>query len=145
MSCIYTASLQWGRAHLYNTFVFTNCFLIIALCVREEDEEEEEEEEDDDDVDDMKEAVKPVKTPVKAPVRMPEKKPDVGSNSLKSPRRPFTMGEIKTKMKTLVGKGHSLPRNEKKFENLVKHTFRLGDKTVIKELWVWVQTLKQTK
>ncbi|XP_043559874.1 nucleophosmin-like isoform X1 [Chiloscyllium plagiosum] len=59
----------------------------------------------------------------------------------KTTKAPLTIEEIKTKLKTFLEKGVSLPKMESKFVNFLKNGLRVEDPKMIKDLWTWRQTL----
>ncbi|XP_072446321.1 nucleophosmin-like [Chiloscyllium punctatum] len=59
----------------------------------------------------------------------------------KTPKAPLTIEEIKTKLKTFLEKGVSLPKLESKFVNFLKNGFKVEDPKMVKDLWTWRQTL----
>ncbi|XP_067836259.1 nucleophosmin 1b [Heptranchias perlo] len=111
----------------------------------DEDEDDEEEEDDDDEEDDDEDEI--AKTPAKTSVKTPERnrKQEDKSKLPKAPKTAPTVDDIKTKLKTMIEKGQHLPKTEQKFQNFIKSSFRFEELKVIEELWVWGQTLKQSK
>lgn len=125
----------------------------------EDDEGEEEESEEETPVKAKKPAAKP-QTPAQngksntpGPKQQPktadagkknEKKPQTPKSpkTPKTPQAPLGIPEIKAKMMASVEKGVMLPKNQVKFENYVKHGFKLTDPKVVGELWQWSQTVK---
>ncbi|XP_060692704.1 nucleophosmin-like isoform X2 [Hemiscyllium ocellatum] len=139
------------------------------MKVEDSDEDDEEEEDDDDDDDEGEDekvvtpAKKPLqkiplkatpglkgtpnqngKTPTKStPENKQSKTPESSSKpkTPKTPKAPLTIEEIKTKLKTFLEKGVSLPKLEPKFVNFLKNGLRVEDPKMIKDLWTWRQTL----
>ncbi|XP_078261057.1 nucleophosmin 1b isoform X2 [Rhinoraja longicauda] len=113
----------------------------------EEDDEDEEEEEDDDEDDDEDEEEEMAKTPPKKTLNTPGKNTKLEDKlkPVKTSKTAITVGDMKTKMKTMVEKGQHLPKTIQKFQNFVKSSFRFEDQKVIEELWAWGQTLKCAK
>ncbi|XP_061582117.1 nucleophosmin 1b [Cololabis saira] len=139
----------------------------------DDDEEEDDSDEDDDDDDSEEDDVKlqkimgkvlkksaesapkkPNKTPVKQnnPAGKPSGstvKPQTQTPGKDKPQadasKSPTLGEIKSKLSTAAKEGKPLPKTEQKFENFVKNSFKISDKTVVKDLWRFMQTLKTDK
>ncbi|XP_017330464.1 nucleophosmin 1b isoform X1 [Ictalurus punctatus] len=139
----------------------------------DEDEDDDSEDEEDDDSDEHDEDEKPVApSPIKPSLKAPEKKKSAdkqnGSPGKKDdkPGKPQSQVTIKGKDKTGAGpsgktpsklsisevknrlaaaakEGKPFPKTDQKFENYAKHTFKISDKQVIKDLWNFVQTLKK--
>ncbi|KAF4082275.1 hypothetical protein AMELA_G00149710 [Ameiurus melas] len=127
----------------------------------EDDDEEEEEEESEEEtpVKAKKPAVKP-QTPAQngksnTPAPKQNKTPNNGKKNEKksqtpkspktpkSPQTPLSIPEIKAKMMASIEKGVMLPKIQPKFENYVKHGFKVTDVKVIGELWQWRQTVSK--
>uniref|UniRef100_A0A3P8VVT3 Nucleophosmin 1a n=1 Tax=Cynoglossus semilaevis TaxID=244447 RepID=A0A3P8VVT3_CYNSE len=111
---------------------------------------------DEDDDDDEEEEMEDVKPSKKRPASSPALKSQVGFQILcagkgkdrKSPKSPpviLTLPEIKTKIMEAVKKGVTLPKIQPKFENFVKHGYRVSDAKDVAELWQWRQTMKEAK
>ncbi|XP_059845950.1 nucleophosmin-like [Hypanus sabinus] len=88
------------------------------------------------------------KTPTKAtPAKPQSKTPELSKKSGNKPQTPktpkpsLTAEDIKAKLKASVEKGVGLPKGEAKFSNYIKHSFRMEDPEVIKELWGWRQSV----
>ncbi|XP_029021199.2 nucleophosmin 1b [Betta splendens] len=135
----------------------------------EDDDEEDSDEDDDDDDDDSDEndektagkelknlAKKPYKAPVKqngpagqasgSAVKPQIKAPAPGKDKPQAgPSKTLSLTEIKNKLSTTAKEGKPLPKSQQKFENFVKNAFKISDKTVVKDLWSFVQTLKIEK
>ncbi|XP_064408829.1 nucleophosmin 1b isoform X2 [Latimeria chalumnae] len=138
----------------------------------EEEEEDEEDEEDDSEEEDEEEEDTPVKTPVKRekvtplksktetipaskengeqkPGKSPGKTPGSSkkqgekSKNASTPKTPPTIDDIKVRLKNMAEKGQAFPKTEQKFGNFLRSSFRLEDKQVVKELWVFKQTLTE--
>ncbi|MFT7796058.1 Nucleophosmin-like [Arapaima gigas] len=127
----------------------------IHILEDEDDEESEEEEEEET-------PVKPKKTPVKvqtpaqngktssAPAGKPAAKaktPDTKGKDTKpqtprTPRPALTLEDVKAKLIASVEKGLNMPKIQTKFENYVKHSFRMLDPKDTTELWKWRQTVQ---
>ncbi|XP_064408890.1 nucleophosmin 1b isoform X3 [Latimeria chalumnae] len=107
----------------------------------EEEEEDEEDEEDDSEEEDEEEEDTPVKTPVKTPGS--SKKQGEKSKNASTPKTPPTIDDIKVRLKNMAEKGQAFPKTEQKFGNFLRSSFRLEDKQVVKELWVFKQTLTE--
>ncbi|XP_041118874.1 nucleophosmin 1b isoform X2 [Polyodon spathula] len=110
--------------------------------VEDEDEEEDDDDEDDDDdeYDDDEEEEKEKGSPPKTPQKTPcEKKEKSGATTS------LSVNEIKDKLKTMVSKGHALPKSQLKFANFAKYTFKIVDQKVAEELWNHLQKLKAEK
>ncbi|XP_072256891.1 nucleophosmin [Pyxicephalus adspersus] len=131
----------------------------------EEEEDDDDDEEDDEDEDDEgEEETTPVKKPSQAAkpksaqksnhngklsepstaAKTPDQKGKQESKQQtpKSPKTPFTLEEIKSKMQGTLDKGGALPKIEAKFTNYVKNCFRMDNQKVIQDLWKWRQSLK---
>ncbi|MGH0143314.1 UNVERIFIED_CONTAM: hypothetical protein FKN15_026790, partial [Acipenser sinensis] len=105
----------------------------------EDDEDEDDEEHDDDDEEEEKEEKEkgsPPKTPQKTPC---EKKEKSGATTS------LSVNEAKDKLKTMVSKGHALPKSQMKFANFAKYTYKIVDQKVAEELWNYLQKLKAEK
>ncbi|KAK2848815.1 hypothetical protein Q5P01_008649 [Channa striata] len=140
----------------------------------EEDSDEDEDDDDEDDgsdENDMKPqkvvgkelkknpeslAKKPNKTPVKqnnpagkssgSAFKPQIKTPVPGKDkSQAGPSKSPSLPEIKSKLSTAAKEGKPLPKTEQKFENFVKSSFKITDKKVVKDLWSFVQTLRDEK
>ncbi|XP_077464813.1 nucleophosmin 1b [Stigmatopora argus] len=128
----------------------------------EEDSDEDEDEEEDDDDDDEEEdeyvigpemSKKANKNRMKqngpAPktsgllVKPQNKTPVPGKDKAQTvlPKSP-SLDEIKSKLSASAKEGKTMPKTEQKFENFVKSSFKISDKTMVKELWDFVKTLK---
>ncbi|KAG8439157.1 hypothetical protein GDO86_005393, partial [Hymenochirus boettgeri] len=70
---------------------------------------------------------------------------DAKSQTPKTPKTPFSLEEIKSKMQTSLEKGTVLPKLEAKFVNYVKNCFRTDNQKIIQDLWKWRQSLKDGK
>ncbi|XP_037531539.1 nucleophosmin 1b [Nematolebias whitei] len=137
----------------------------------EEDSDEDDDDDDESDEDDVKpqknvgkvpvqkkspesSAKKPNKTPVKpnGPAGKPsgsatkpqiktpsqgKDKPQAGTS--KSP----SLSEIRNKLATAAKEGKPLPKTEQKFENYARTAYKVTDKSVVKDLWSFLQTLKK--
>ncbi|XP_078142923.1 nucleophosmin 1a [Centroberyx gerrardi] len=134
----------------------------------EEDDEDDDDEDDEDDEDDDEEESEEEESPVKAKAtpskpRVPaqngknakpgtphpkEAKTPKGGKTPKTPQTPkiaLTIPEIKAKIMEAVTKGVSLPKAQPKFENFVKHGYKVSDAKVVTELWKWRQTVTDPK
>ncbi|XP_034406801.1 nucleophosmin 1a [Cyclopterus lumpus] len=132
----------------------------------EEADDEDEDDDDDDDDDESEEEespVKPKQTPSKkvsqaqngkssaptTPAKKQDKSPKgKAARSPKAPSTPkviLTLPEVKAKIMEAVKKGVSLPKNQPKFENFMKHSENIADTKIIAELWKWRQTMKDAK
>uniref|UniRef100_A0A3B4YIU6 Nucleophosmin 1a n=1 Tax=Seriola lalandi dorsalis TaxID=1841481 RepID=A0A3B4YIU6_SERLL len=132
----------------------------------DDDDEDDEDDEDDDEDEDSEEEESPVKakpTPSKQPAaaqngksskpNTPAKKQEQtpkgkGGKSPKTPPTPkanLTVPEIKAKLMEAVQKGVSLPKAQPKFENFLKHGYKVSDAKVVAEMWKWRQTVKDAK
>ncbi|XP_028316314.1 nucleophosmin 1b isoform X2 [Gouania willdenowi] len=139
----------------------------------EEDDDVDEEDSDDDDDDDESDVTPPkivgkapkrqgpdssVKKPNKTPMKQngPAGKPSGSANKaqIKTPAagkdKPQagstkSLAQIRSKLSTAAQEGKPLPKTEQKFDNFVRNSFRITDKTVIKDLWSFMQTLKTKK
>ncbi|XP_029368797.1 nucleophosmin 1b [Echeneis naucrates] len=134
----------------------------------DEDDDDDDDESDEDDVTPQKNvgkalekraessAKKSNKTPVKqnGPAGKPSgsalkpqsKTPVAGKDKLQAgPSKSPSLAEIKNKLSTAAKEGKSLPKTEQKFENFVRHSLKISDKKVAKDLWSFVQTLKIEK
>ncbi|CAN9514573.1 unnamed protein product [Ophioblennius macclurei] len=56
-----------------------------------------------------------------------------------------SVSDVRLKLTAAAKEGKPLPKTEQKFENFVRSSFKISDKTVIKDLWSFVQTLKTVK
>ncbi|KAI5624548.1 nucleophosmin [Silurus asotus] len=133
----------------------------------EEDDDDDEDEEDDEEMESEEET--PVKAKKQTPKpqtpaqngksktpapkqqnktpdasKKNEKKPQTPKSpkTPKTPQAPLSIPEIKAKMMASVEKGVTLPKLQPKFENYVKHGFKVTDAKVMEELWQWRQTVK---
>ncbi|XP_034033664.1 nucleophosmin 1a [Thalassophryne amazonica] len=133
----------------------------------DDDDDEEEEDDDDgdeeDDEDDMSEEdespvkAKPSKsqtqnakspkptTPGPKEGKTPKGKTDKSPKTPVTPKAVLSVDEIKTTMMERVKKGVALPKVQPKFENLVKHCYKITGAKEIAELWKWRQTIKDAK
>lgn len=132
----------------------------------EDDEDDDDEDDDDDDDDDEEEEEEEEETPVKAKPAPAKKKAAAqngksqkpgappkqektpkgkGEKSPKTPTKNLTVPEIKAKMAEVMGKGVTLPKVQPKFENFVKHSYKVADAKVIADLWKWRQSVKDPK
>ncbi|KAF3694201.1 Nucleophosmin [Channa argus] len=135
------------------------------------DEDDEDDEDDGSEENDMKPqkvvekdlkkspeslVKKPNKTPVKpkdlagkspgSAVKPQIKTPFPGKDkSQAGPSKSPSLTEIKSKFSTAAKEGKPLPKTEQKFENFVRSSFKITDKKVVKDLWSFVQTLKDEK
>lgn len=135
--------------------------------------EEEDDDDDDDDDDDLEEEDEedeetPPVTPIqgtktksaqkskpngkasepstKSPKTPDQKgKPENKQITPRTPKTPFTLEDIKTKMQTSLEKGVVLPKLEAKFVNYVKNCFRTDNQKIIQDLWKWRLSLKDGK
>uniref|UniRef100_H3CZL1 Nucleophosmin 1a n=1 Tax=Tetraodon nigroviridis TaxID=99883 RepID=H3CZL1_TETNG len=83
-------------------------------------------------------------TPAQKQEKTPKGKGDKPKTS-PSPKAALTLPEIKAKILEAVKKGVSLPKAQPKFENFVKHGYRVAEPKVVAELWKWRQTVKDSK
>ncbi|KAF3706612.1 Nucleophosmin [Channa argus] len=137
----------------------------------DEEDDEDDEEEDEDDEEESEEEESPIKAkPKQAAPQTPSKqanaqngkssKPNTpaakqdktpkgkGDKSPKTPPTPkanLTLPEVKAKMMEAVKKGVTLPKAQPKFENFVKHGYKVSDPKDVAELWKWRQTVKDSK
>uniref|UniRef100_A0A3Q3ICI9 Uncharacterized protein n=1 Tax=Monopterus albus TaxID=43700 RepID=A0A3Q3ICI9_MONAL len=130
----------------------------------EEDEDDIEDEEDEDEDEESEEEESPVKakpTPSKrqaqngkspkpsTPAAKQDKTPK--AKDIKSPKTPtaakgnLTLPEIKARLMEAVKKGVTLPKHQPKFENFVKHSYKVSDAKIVAELWKWRQTVADAK
>ncbi|KAK7915830.1 hypothetical protein WMY93_011591 [Mugilogobius chulae] len=113
----------------------------------DEDEDDDEDEEDETPVKAVPEATKPKavaqngKSPKPSEAKTPKGKGD------KSPKTPeqLTLPQLKDKMLEAIKKGVTLPKNQTKFDNFVKNSYKVVDDKLYAELWNWRQTLKDSK
>uniref|UniRef100_A0A3P8VYF8 Nucleophosmin 1a n=1 Tax=Cynoglossus semilaevis TaxID=244447 RepID=A0A3P8VYF8_CYNSE len=121
----------------------------------DEDDDDDEDDEDDED-EDSPVKTKPAASKKAAPVQngkgskpgTPVAKQAGKGKDRKSPKSPpviLTLPEIKTKIMEAVKKGVTLPKIQPKFENFVKHGYRVSDAKDVAELWQWRQTMKEAK
>ncbi|XP_029970450.1 nucleophosmin-like isoform X1 [Salarias fasciatus] len=69
-----------------------------------------------------------------------------GPVKTKSPAGPSkSVSDVRLKLSAAAKEGKPLPKTEQKFENYVRSSFKISDKSVIKDLWSFVQTLKTEK
>ncbi|XP_060941428.1 nucleophosmin 1a isoform X2 [Limanda limanda] len=134
--------------------------------IEEEDDDDEDDDDDDDEDDDESEEeespvkAKPAPSKKKAPAQngkspkpTPAKKQDKtpkgkGARSPKTPTTPkviLTVPEIKAKIMEAVSKGVTLPKAQPKFENFVKHGYRVSEAKDVADLWKWRQTVADAK
>ncbi|XP_070699962.1 nucleophosmin 1a [Pempheris klunzingeri] len=131
----------------------------------DDDEDEDDEGDEDDEEDESEEEESPVKakptpskkapaqngksskspTPAKKQEKTPKGKGDKSPKTPPTPKVPLTLPEVKAKMMEAVKKGIILPKIQPKFENFVKHGYRVTDAKVVAELWKWRQTVKDAK
>ncbi|KAK6493741.1 nucleophosmin-like isoform X2 [Huso huso] len=140
----------------------------------EDDDEDEDDEEHDDDDEEEEKAEKEKGSPPKTPQKneTPGKKKSepksvskqncapgkTGSPAVKpQPKTPcekkeksgattsLSVNEVKDKLKTMVSKGHALPKSQMKFANFAKYTYKIVDQKVVEELWNHLQKLKAEK
>ncbi|XP_029970466.1 nucleophosmin-like isoform X3 [Salarias fasciatus] len=106
----------------------------------ESDEEEDDSDDDDNDDDSNGNEAKPQKGSGKTLQRTP------GPVKTKSPAGPSkSVSDVRLKLSAAAKEGKPLPKTEQKFENYVRSSFKISDKSVIKDLWSFVQTLKTEK
>ncbi|XP_060941427.1 nucleophosmin 1a isoform X1 [Limanda limanda] len=135
--------------------------------IEEEDDDDEDDDDDDDEDDDESEEeespvkAKPAPSKKKAPAQngkspkpTPAKKQQdktpkgKGARSPKTPTTPkviLTVPEIKAKIMEAVSKGVTLPKAQPKFENFVKHGYRVSEAKDVADLWKWRQTVADAK
>ncbi|KAK1175408.1 nucleophosmin-like isoform X2 [Acipenser oxyrinchus oxyrinchus] len=142
--------------------------------VDEEDDDEDEDEEYDDDEEEEEKEEKEKGSPPKTPQKneTPGKKKSepksvskqncapgkTGSPAVKpQPKIPcekkeksgattsLSVNEVKDRLKTMVTKGHALPKSQMKFANFAKYTYKIVDQKVAEELWNHLQKLKAEK
>ncbi|XP_073335870.1 nucleophosmin 1a [Pagrus major] len=133
----------------------------------EDDDEDDDDEDDDEDDEDeeSKDEESPVKakqtpskkapaqngksskpnTPAKAQAKTPKGKGEKSPKAPPTPKAELSLPEIKAKILESVKKGVTLPKIQPKFENFVKHGYRVSDTKVVLELWKWRQTVKDAK
>jgi len=135
----------------------------------DDDEDDEDDEDDDDEEDDEDEESEEEESPVKAKPTPSKKAPaqngkspkagtpaakqvktpkGKGEKSPKPPTTPkgnLTLPEIKEKLMEAVKKGVTLPKAQPKFENFVKHSYKVSDGKVVADLWKWRQAVKDPK
>ncbi|XP_050934355.1 nucleophosmin 1a isoform X2 [Lates calcarifer] len=132
----------------------------------DEDDDDEDDEEDDEDEESEEEEESPVKakptpskktaaaqngkspksnTPPTKQEKTPKGKGDKSPKTPPTPKANLTLPEIKAKMMEAVKKGVTLPKIQPKFENFLKHGYKVSDAKVIAELWKWRQTVKDAK
>ncbi|KAG8008297.1 Nucleophosmin [Nibea albiflora] len=137
------------------------CFTPANVCFRfvevtDDDEDDDDEEESEAEESPVKPKAKPAKqqTPAqngknsKAGTPAKQQKTPKGKGDKSTPTTPkpvLTLPEIKAKMMEAVKKGTTLPKLQPKFENFVKHGYRVADAKVVAELWKWRQTVKDAK
>ncbi|XP_062261585.1 nucleophosmin 1a isoform X3 [Platichthys flesus] len=143
----------------------------MKMEIEEDDDDEDEEDDDDEDGDDeeddeSEEEESPVKakaTPSKkktpaqngkspiptTPAKTQDKTPKgKGTRTPKTPTTPkviLTVPEIKAKIMEAVNKGVTLPKAQPKFENFVKHGYKVSEAKDIADLWKWRQTVTDAK
>ncbi|XP_077447576.1 nucleophosmin 1a isoform X2 [Stigmatopora argus] len=69
----------------------------------------------------------------------------VGAPKGKSPKKAnvketYTLPELQTKIAEAIKKGVNLPKAQQKFENYVKHSYRVSDEKIVADLWKWKQS-----
>lgn len=132
----------------------------------DDDDEDDEDDDDDDEDEESEEEETPVKakpatskqatpaqngksakgnTPAKKQQQTPKGKGEKSPKTPTTPKATLTVPEIKEKLMEAVKKGVSLPKAQPKFENFLKHGYRVADAKVIAEMWKWRQTVKDTK
>ncbi|XP_077588619.1 nucleophosmin 1b isoform X3 [Stigmatopora nigra] len=134
----------------------------------DEDEDDDDDEEDDEEDDSDEDEVTPQKSIKKGPetskkankklmkhngpapktsgslVKPQNKTPVPGKDKAQTvPLESPLLAEIKSKLSASAKEGKPLPKSEQKFENFVKSSFKILDKTMVKELWGFVKTLKE--
>lgn len=125
----------------------------------EDDDEDEEDEEDEEEVTPVKAKQPPSKpkaaaqngkspkptTQVKKEEKTPKSKGEKTPKTPPTPKEPLTLPQIKDKVLEAVKKGVKLPTLQPKFENFVKHSYRVSDDKILADLWKWRQTVKDSK
>ncbi|XP_029029372.1 nucleophosmin 1a [Betta splendens] len=84
-------------------------------------------------------------TPAANQDKSPKAKGNKATKTPPTPKGNLTIPEIKEKMMEAVKKGVSLPKVQPKFENFVKHGYRVSDAKVVEELWKWRLSVKDAK
>ncbi|XP_054610384.1 nucleophosmin 1a [Dunckerocampus dactyliophorus] len=84
-------------------------------------------------------------TPAPKQVKTPKGKGEKSPKAPATPKEPLTLPEIQTKMTEAMKKGVALPKNQPKFENFVKNSYKVSDAKVIEELWKWRQAVADPK
>ncbi|XP_051257650.1 nucleophosmin 1a [Dicentrarchus labrax] len=128
----------------------------------DDDDDDDEDEDDDDEEEEESEEESPVKakatpskqapaqngkssklsTPAKKQEKTPKGKGDKSPKAPATPKVNLSPPEIKAKMMESMKKGVSLPKLQPKFENFLKHGYKVSDAKVIADLWKWRQTVK---
>ncbi|XP_041118015.1 nucleophosmin 1b isoform X1 [Polyodon spathula] len=136
----------------------------------DDDDEDDDDDEYDDDEEEEKEKGSPPKTPQKnetpgkkksepksvskqncapgktgSPAVEPQPKTPCEKKEKSGATTSLSVNEIKDKLKTMVSKGHALPKSQLKFANFAKYTFKIVDQKVAEELWNHLQKLKAEK
>uniref|UniRef100_UPI00358F624B nucleoplasmin-3 n=1 Tax=Myxine glutinosa TaxID=7769 RepID=UPI00358F624B len=60
--------------------------------------------------------------------------------TLKTPKTPLTLEDVKTKLKLQMDKGVKMPKKEDKFVNHIKNCFKIEEQKMIKDLWSWANS-----
>merc|ERR1712035_52292 len=84
-------------------------------------------------------------TPAKKQEKTPKGKGEKSPKTPPTPKGKITFAEAKAKMMEAATKGVTLPKVQLKFENFVKHSYKISDTKVIADLWKWRQTMKDAK
>ncbi|XP_054648238.1 nucleophosmin 1b isoform X2 [Dunckerocampus dactyliophorus] len=137
----------------------------------DEDSDEEDDDDDDDEEDDSDEnAVTPQKSAKKSPEKSKKankrmmkhngpaakplgsglqaqvKTPVPGKDKPQTgPSKSQSLAEIKSKLSAAAKEGGLLPKTEQKFENFVRNSLNISDKSVVKDLWRFVNTVKMER
>ncbi|XP_068824372.1 nucleophosmin-like isoform X2 [Capricornis sumatraensis] len=102
----------------------------------DDDDHDDDDEDDDHYHDDFDEEVEE-----KAPGKKGQESFKKQEKTLKTPKGPSSVEDIKAKMQASIEKCGSLPKVEAKFINYVKNCFRMTDQEAIQDLWQWRKSL----
>ncbi|XP_034462716.1 nucleophosmin 1a isoform X1 [Hippoglossus hippoglossus] len=141
----------------------------MKMEIVEDDDDDDDDEDGDDEEDESEEEESPVKakptpskqktpaqngkspkpnTPAKKQATQEKTPKGKGTRSPKTPTTPkaiLTVPEIKAKIMEAVNKGVTLPKAQPKFENFVKHGYKVSEAKDVAELWKWRQAVTDAK
>uniref|UniRef100_A0A4W6F4G7 Nucleophosmin 1a n=1 Tax=Lates calcarifer TaxID=8187 RepID=A0A4W6F4G7_LATCA len=148
--------------HLVSEYLTRECQgEVYSRKVLSQDDEEDDEDEESEEEEESPVKAKPTpskktaaaqngkspksNTPPTKQEKTPKGKGDKSPKTPPTPKANLTLPEIKAKMMEAVKKGVTLPKIQPKFENFLKHGYKVSDAKVIAELWKWRQTVKDAK